>query len=59
MLGEWSEFRKWEEKEHELLREDLSEIKDKVDSLRLWRALILGMASVAGGIGGLLARFIS
>lgn len=58
LMGQWQEFRKWEEEQHLELKSDLKVLNKKVDSLRLWRASMLGASSVLGALFGLLAGYL-
>lgn len=58
MIGAFKEFKEWEREEHSHIRKDLTEIKEKVEALRLWRASILGMSGLVGAVAGFLTRFL-
>ena len=56
--GQWGEFKEWEKREHSFIREEISSLRNSVESLKLWRASVVGMAGLVGLISGFVASYI-
>ena len=44
--GQWTEFKKWEEQQHNDIRYDIREISNKIDDLNGFKWKVIGAASV-------------
>ena len=56
--GAWEEFRKWEAQEHDRIRDDIKDLSHAVESLKLWKASVVGMAGLMGALMGLVASYL-
>ena len=46
--GQWGEFKEWEKREHSFIREEISSLRNSVESLKLWRASVVGWQDLQG-----------
>lgn len=54
LKGAWDEFRKFEEKEHAEIKEQLTAIHAEINSLKTWRAVTTGIGAAFGAAVGFL-----